>query len=357
MAMPGRTYAAPGSLDDKYRYSHNGQEKDNDIFIGALSAEYWEYDSRTGRRWENDPIDNPTISPYACFANSPIAMADPDGLTPKWMQAVGAFIKDIFKSKKNRQRYGHRKTGRNKHGNKIGSIFMKVAGVARKAFTGAKYARRLIPQGKWVTGSMIISGSVAPGSFNQVDFRKAIANMGPFMEKVTGISGAMWNGDAYMDMSGDWHEDGNIGGYARVVGMRNGAGGRGWHGLHLNTGFRGFMQNRSDKHLGGVDVGAELIPGINFAEEFLNSGISLLKGNLGKLAATYGGPLMIFELINKQVMFPGYSGTTSLRVINSSITKHTVEYAMVIRYRYWQPVNFNNRSWLWKLFHKRVKKA
>lgn len=80
MAMPGRTYAAPGSLDDKYRYSHNGQEKDNEIFIGALSAEYWEYDSRTGRRWENDPITYPWQSPYACFNNNPIYFADPAGL-------------------------------------------------------------------------------------------------------------------------------------------------------------------------------------------------------------------------------------------------------------------------------------
>ncbi len=80
MAMPGRTYAAPGSLDDKYRYSHNGQEKDNEIFIGALSAEFWEYDSRTGRRWENDPLTYPWQSPYATFNNNPIYFADPAGL-------------------------------------------------------------------------------------------------------------------------------------------------------------------------------------------------------------------------------------------------------------------------------------
>jgi RHS repeat-associated protein len=79
MAMPGRTYAAPGSLDDKYRYSHNGQEKDNDIFIGALSAEYWEYDSRLGRRWNTDPIVKIPESPYACFSNNPVFFADPAG--------------------------------------------------------------------------------------------------------------------------------------------------------------------------------------------------------------------------------------------------------------------------------------
>ena len=50
-----------------------------------------------------------------------------------------------------------------------------------------------------------------------------------------------------------------------------------------------------------VDVGAELVPGINFTEEFFNSSISLLKGSLGKFAGTYGGPLMIFELISHSI--------------------------------------------------------
>ena len=80
MALPGRTTPAPGGIDDKYRYSHNGQEKDNDIFIGALSAEYWEYDSRTGRRWENDPLTYAWQSPYATFNNNPIYYSDISGL-------------------------------------------------------------------------------------------------------------------------------------------------------------------------------------------------------------------------------------------------------------------------------------
>ena len=82
MAMPGRTYA---STIGGYRYAHNGQEKDGEIFDGALSAEFWEYDSRLGRRWENDPVINDSESPYACFANNPIAMSDPDGLWPDWL--------------------------------------------------------------------------------------------------------------------------------------------------------------------------------------------------------------------------------------------------------------------------------
>lgn len=80
MALPGRTTPAVGDINDKYRYSHNGQEKDNEIFIGALSAEYWEYDSRTGRRWERDPVVKPWESSYACFRNNPIFYSDPSGL-------------------------------------------------------------------------------------------------------------------------------------------------------------------------------------------------------------------------------------------------------------------------------------
>jgi RHS repeat-associated protein len=62
-----------------YRYGMNGQEKDNDVFVGAFSAQYWEYDSRTGRRWNIDPVDQISISNYACFKNNPINLVDPDG--------------------------------------------------------------------------------------------------------------------------------------------------------------------------------------------------------------------------------------------------------------------------------------
>lgn len=75
--MPGRTWvgAAGG-----YRYSHNGHEKEDEIFNGAQSAEYWMYDSRIIRRWETDPLAYEWQSPYACFNNNPILYADPYGL-------------------------------------------------------------------------------------------------------------------------------------------------------------------------------------------------------------------------------------------------------------------------------------
>ena len=75
MEMPGRKWTA-----SNYRYSHNGHEKEEEIFSGANSAEFWMYDSRIGRRWEMDPIVKSWESPYACFYGNPIYFADPLGL-------------------------------------------------------------------------------------------------------------------------------------------------------------------------------------------------------------------------------------------------------------------------------------
>jgi hypothetical protein len=57
-----------------YRFGINTQEKDDEIYGkgNASSAEFWEYDSRLGRRWNLDPIPQISISDYACFGNNPI---------------------------------------------------------------------------------------------------------------------------------------------------------------------------------------------------------------------------------------------------------------------------------------------
>ncbi|MBA3283990.1 MAG: hypothetical protein H0U27_02870 [Nitrosopumilus sp.] len=77
--MPGRKYNT-----NAYRYGLNGQEKDDEIsgVEGAhTSAEFWEYDTRLGRRWNRDPIVKPGISSYSAFDNNPIYFADYNGLT------------------------------------------------------------------------------------------------------------------------------------------------------------------------------------------------------------------------------------------------------------------------------------
>jgi len=65
-----------------YRYSFNGQERDDEI-AGAgniMTAEFWEYDTRLGRRWNLDPISYHWQSPYVTLNNNPIFNCDPAGL-------------------------------------------------------------------------------------------------------------------------------------------------------------------------------------------------------------------------------------------------------------------------------------
>jgi hypothetical protein len=84
MMMPGRKF----SNTSAYRYGFNGQEKDKEINPegNITTAEYWEYDSRIGRRWNVDPKPIEEISPYSTFSNSPMLFNDVHGDTAriKW---------------------------------------------------------------------------------------------------------------------------------------------------------------------------------------------------------------------------------------------------------------------------------
>src|SRR5690554_6258796 len=64
-------------VGDQYRFGFNGQEKVNEIsgLGNHNTAEFWEYDTRTGRRWNLDPMAHlrEWISPYSAFQNSPIS--------------------------------------------------------------------------------------------------------------------------------------------------------------------------------------------------------------------------------------------------------------------------------------------
>ena len=79
MDMPGRTTPPPGSVG-QYPYGMNGQIREGDAFEGFMSADFWGYDSRLGRRWEMDPLAYAWQSPYTTFNNNPIYFADPLGL-------------------------------------------------------------------------------------------------------------------------------------------------------------------------------------------------------------------------------------------------------------------------------------
>ena len=83
------------SFSNGYRYGFNGQEKDTELGEGITTAEFWEYDSRLGRRWNLDPKPVTGISDYACFQNNPILNSDPDGDEIKVKRKYG-FFRHLF---------------------------------------------------------------------------------------------------------------------------------------------------------------------------------------------------------------------------------------------------------------------
>ncbi|MBW8688405.1 RHS repeat-associated core domain-containing protein [Chitinophaga rhizophila] len=85
-----------------YRYGFNGQEKSTEVGNSNYTAEFWEYDSRIGRRWNLDPKPIEGISSYSVMGNNPISNIDPDGdlffglfgSTSEQRQAAKAFVKE-----------------------------------------------------------------------------------------------------------------------------------------------------------------------------------------------------------------------------------------------------------------------
>jgi len=81
--VKGFSFSIEKSCAGLYRYGFGGQEKDdevNGVTGSSYTAEFWQYDSRLGRRWNVDPITYPWQSSYAAFNNNPIYFTDPLGL-------------------------------------------------------------------------------------------------------------------------------------------------------------------------------------------------------------------------------------------------------------------------------------
>lgn len=78
MPMPNRIFSSSGS---KYRFGFNTQEKDDEVYGpgNLMSAEFWEYDTRIGRRWNRDPVFKVWESPYVVNSNNPNWISDPNG--------------------------------------------------------------------------------------------------------------------------------------------------------------------------------------------------------------------------------------------------------------------------------------
>ena len=79
----------------RYRYGFGGQEKDDEVAGkgNSYTAEFWQYDSRLGRRWNIDPVVKPWESPYATFANNPMWFVDPNGADTSFAKGDGTFDK------------------------------------------------------------------------------------------------------------------------------------------------------------------------------------------------------------------------------------------------------------------------
>ena len=76
---------------DPYRFGFNGQMKVNEMSgVGNHNtAEFWEYDTRLGRRWNLDPVDQVSISNYSVNELNPILINDPNGDCPTCPPSIG----------------------------------------------------------------------------------------------------------------------------------------------------------------------------------------------------------------------------------------------------------------------------
>ena len=102
-ALEGRNW----SDGSEYRYGFNGQEQEDEVYgNGNLNtAEFWEYDTRLGRRWNLDPKPNFSVSLYACFLNNPILFSDPKGDTTTVYSLRGRLIRVIPDKLENQVHY------------------------------------------------------------------------------------------------------------------------------------------------------------------------------------------------------------------------------------------------------------
>jgi len=99
--LAGRKWDSDTTL--KARHGFNGQERDDEVSGdgNSMTAEYWQYDPRLGRRFNIDPKFNPSISVYACYANNPIVYRDIKGdtLTIGTNQGSTNDIRSLIKDK------------------------------------------------------------------------------------------------------------------------------------------------------------------------------------------------------------------------------------------------------------------
>jgi len=93
MPETGRSYSA----GNQYRYGFQGHEVSTEINANSYTAEFWEYDARTGRRWNIDPSPKSYESVYASFSGNPIWFIDPNGKDTLLYRLYGGQLVDVKK--------------------------------------------------------------------------------------------------------------------------------------------------------------------------------------------------------------------------------------------------------------------
>lgn len=124
----GRTYT---TQTGSYRYGFNTQEKVDEVSGDGNhnTAEFWEYDTRLGRRWNLDPKSQVNISDYAVMGCNPVINMDwlGDYWDPNWKsnfkEGVGDEIEKVgcglYKNNKVFRKVINRLTNSNKKYNII----------------------------------------------------------------------------------------------------------------------------------------------------------------------------------------------------------------------------------------------
>jgi RHS repeat-associated protein len=162
-----------------YRFGFNGQEKVDEVNGSSgthNTAQFWEYDTRIGVRWNRDPITMPWHSPYAVLNGNPIAFLDPQGDSPfgilgKFFRGIGNTLRGDSWSSRTSSRHVGKRNNEKPEGT---SNWRGLLNVFRDLKLGAP-AGRMVSQG-WVGGG---SGSFSNLSGNPID---RTATLNPYRE-------------------------------------------------------------------------------------------------------------------------------------------------------------------------------
>ncbi len=90
MKIDDLSYSAAGA-----RYGYNSQEQSTELNLDGnhTTAEFWEYDARSARRWNLDPVVKHHTSGYNTFASNPIWFTDMNGADSSlYSSNTGKFI-------------------------------------------------------------------------------------------------------------------------------------------------------------------------------------------------------------------------------------------------------------------------